>query len=65
MSVAPDTNAYSRDIKALKNLAPAIPQKSALLLILLVTTMGMEATFRNTLAFFRSKAPKRLEVVMM
>jgi hypothetical protein len=27
--------------------------------------MGMEATFRNTLAFFRSKAPKRLEVVMM
>jgi hypothetical protein len=43
---------YSRGIKALKYLSPAIPQRQALLLIIDKTIMGIEATFLKTLAFF-------------
>jgi hypothetical protein len=42
---------YSRDIKAFKYLAPAIPQRAALLSMLQITSMGIEAMFRNTLMF--------------
>jgi hypothetical protein len=42
---------YSRGINALKYLAPAIPQRAALLLMEEIIKAGMEATFFNTLAF--------------
>jgi hypothetical protein len=44
-SEAPDTKVYSCGIKALKYLAPAIPQRAALLLMLQITSVGIEATF--------------------